>query len=149
MSLNYAARLPIDASGLPMQEFPSPKVANVVWKVHTALASSVITLNEKTTVLEVGAGGGAVLMRWVPATENASIAGYKASIVSSGLGVANFDHSIPAGTIRRFVVPIETLPTASVLATHAGPLLANGLYQRVAWIASSAETNASILATEF
>jgi hypothetical protein len=149
MALNYAVPLPHDKNDEYMHSFPSPIKAKNTWKVHTALASSVITLGHDTTTLEIGASGGGVVIRWIPASETASIAGLgtrAASVISSGLGVANFDHYIPVATYRQFVVPIDVIGNPQSVQ---GVNRASGLYQRVAWIAASNETNASIIATEY
>ena len=140
---NYARNLPRDTGGEPMQEFPAPFLSQARFIVENGVASSVISLNPNSTTVEVGAisGQGAVI-RWVPATETAAVAP-RASVVASGSG-ANFDHYVPALTIRQFVVPKETGGTS--VALQVGSV--NGLYQRVAWINAGA-TASSILASEF
>lgn len=140
---NYAKSLARDTGGEPIQNSPAPYPALARYNTTNAVASSVISLHPDTSHLEIGAyGGQGAVIRWVPTTENASIAGAKASIVSSGLG-ANFDHYIPPSTIRRFVVPKETM------GSYGGQLgSVNGLYQRVAWI-NAGITASSIIASEF
>lgn len=143
MGQNYAVPQAHDKNNEPLFNSPSPIVAKKSWGT-TQLASSVITLSEDTTVLEVSAlGGQGVLMRWVKSTETAAT-GQAASVISSGLGVANFDHAVPAGATRRFVVPIELQTTPSSVQ---GVNKLNGLYSRVAWITPSPVS--SIIATEF
>lgn len=140
--MNYAKSLARDAGGAPMQEFPAPVVSNTTYHVENAVASSVISLNPNTTIVEVGAfGGQGAVIRWVPLTETAAVAP-RASVVASGLG-ANFNHYIPPNTYRQFVVPKETqgVPTGQVGSV-------NGLYQRIARINAGA-TASSVLLTEF
>ena len=145
MSQQYAVKLPSDTTGTPMQDYPSAVKAKATWR-QTVLASSVINLNDNTTVLEVGAfGGQGVVFRWVPSTEIASVVP-AASVIASGLGVANFDHYVAQDQLRRFVVPIEVVPTSSSIS-NGGNNSRNGLYSRVAWAA--ANLSASILATEY
>lgn len=126
MSLQYAAPIPVDASGQSMQEYPNNEKANTVLASDNATASSVITLNDNTTVIEVAATGGAAAIRWVPPTETAAVA--PAASVITAAGTANFDHIVPSNTQRRFVVPVYQLGTSSVVGAN----VKNGLYSRVA-----------------
>lgn len=131
MSLQYASRLPTDASGLPMQEYPSAKKALARYG-SSATVSSVITLTDNTTVIEVTAvGGGGVSLRWIPATETAAVSPF-ASVIASG-ATANFDNVVAADTTRRFVVPIEVYGTSSIVGLNKQ----EGLYNRVAFITNS------------
>ena len=140
---NYAKNLPRDTGGSPMQEYPAPFVSTSRIMTENAVASSVISLHPDTTALEIGAfGGQGAVFRWVPNTENASIAGFKASVVASGAG-ANYDHYVPPSTVRRFVVPKES---AGQPVGQAGSV--NGLYNRVALI-NAGSTAASVLVAEF
>lgn len=142
---NSATPIPVDRSGSSLQEFPSPVLSQARVLTENAVASSVISLQPNTTVIEVSAnaGNGAVI-RWVPVTETAAAAGAKASVVASGLG-ANFDHHIPAGTLRRFVVPQETQGIGT--GNHQiGSTM--GLYQRVARINAGAVPS-SVIVAEF
>lgn len=136
--MNYAKELPSDKTGKDLQGHSSPFKA-LEQNGGFAAVSSVITLTADTTVLEVGASGGAgVVMRWVPTTDTA------ASVVGAG-ATANWDNFIPADTYRRFVVPIEkTVPYPSIQGANA----TYGLYQRVAFIAVGTPTS-SVLSSEF
>lgn len=141
---NYAKGLSIGVNGEEFQNCPPPYIALGTYQRENAVASSVISLTPNTSALEVGAfGGQGVVIRWVPTTETAAAAGAKASVVSSGLG-ANFDHWIPTGTYRRFVVPKESIGQAS--GGQVGSV--NGLYQRVAVINGGAVAS-SVLLSEF
>ena len=122
MSNNYAPNLPRDKSGEAMQEFPSPTSVLARYGAENATASSVISLTHDTTLLEIAAIGNSAVMRWVRTADTQS------SIVSAVSG-ANFNHVIGVGTVRRFVVPIESNPqTGSVQGINREL----GLYQRVA-----------------
>ncbi len=137
MALNYATALPTDEKGNVMQELPSPVPALATTAAVTAL-SSVFTLNNNTTSIEVAAPNSAVVIKWL------AINTAQTSVISSFAAGVNFDHVIPAGTYRRFVVPRETQGIA-------GPALANsvhGLYQRLAAVPTTAAVS-SILVTEY
>ena len=140
---NYAKNIPRDTGGAGMTDFPAPVISQTRYHNENAVASSVISLNPNTTQIEVGVfGGQGAVIRWVPITETAAAAGAKASVIASGLG-ANFDHFIPAGTYRQFVVPKETQ------GSYAGQVgSVNGLYQRVARI-NGGGTASSVLLSEF
>ena len=137
MALNYATALPLDERGIPMQELPSPVLA-LATTVAVANISSVVTLNNNTTSIEVAATPLAAAIKWIP------VGAAQTSVISSFASAANFDHIVPAGTVRRFVVPRETQGIA-------GPALANsvhGLYQRLAVVPINAAVS-SILVTEY
>ncbi len=105
-----------------MQEYPSPKLALARHTSENAAASSVISVSESTTALEIAAIGGGVAMRWVTTADTA------ASVISA-VANADYDHVIPPGTMRRFVIPIESNPQAQSVQGVNKEL---GLYQRVA-----------------
>lgn len=90
---------------------------------ETGAASSVVTLNDNTTVIEVAAAGTAVAIRWVPTTDTT------ASVVTATGAGGNFDDVVPAGTVRVFPIPQERIGTSSIVGANK----ANGLYNRVAW----------------
>ena len=121
--MNYAPNLPREKGGEPMQEYPSPKLALARVTNENATASSVISVTHNTTALEIAAVGGTAAMRWVTTGDT------QASVVTIAGATANFDHVIPSGTMRRFVIPIESNPqTGSVQGINREI----GLYQRVA-----------------
>lgn len=143
MSSDYAKMLPRDAGFAAMQEYPAPvkAVASVYYRDNLPV-SSVTTLDQNTSTLEVGAfGGQGVVIRWIPTTETASVAPF-ASVVSSGLG-ANFDHYIPPSTERRFIVPRETIG-APIGAMGS----VNGLYQRIA-VSNAGATASSVIVIQY
>lgn len=133
--MNYAKGIPIGNNGAAMTNLPAPFKALATYSSENATASSVITMNDNTTAIELGANGSAAVMRWVASTDTT------ASVVSAASG-ANFDHFIPSGTYRRFVVPVESMPQTSIVGANKQ----NGLYNRYAYKTIGA---ASVLATEY
>lgn len=134
---NYPRPLPRDGGNFPMQEYPTAIVALARYGSNNAAVSSVVTLNDNTTVVEVTAASGPVAIKWVASTDTT------ASVIGSG-GTANFDHVISNGQTRRFVVPIETFVKQSSVV---GLNKQNGLYNRIAWIAPG--PIASVFSSEF
>lgn len=124
--------LPRDGGMQAMQDFPTPYKALQTRARETAATSgvsSVITLNDNTTVLEVAAGGGPAYLRWIPTTETAAVAPFASVILAAA--TANFDNVIPTNTVRRFAVPIESfVAQTSVVGLNKQ----YGLYNRVAII---------------
>ena len=123
MALQYAPRLPVDASGQPMQEYPSPKLALARYASENSSVSSVVSVTHDTTAVEVAAIGGPAVLKWITAGST------NPSVISIAGGTANFDHVVGTGTVRRFVIPIESATTPSSVQ---GVNRLNGLYQRVA-----------------
>lgn len=139
---NYAKALPRDKDGGLMSQYPAPASALGVYGSENATASSVISLTNNTTAIEVavvGTGVVGAVLRWVGTADT------QASVISAA-GTANFDHAIPLATgFRRFVVPIESMPqTAPSIA--GGANTQNGLYRRVAIKSIGV---ASVLLSEF
>lgn len=142
MATNYGKGRATDGERTTVAIAPSPILSKVSWTIENGVTSSVISLNPNTTSLEVGAfGGQGVVIKWIPTTDTTS-----ASVISSGLALANFDHWIPAGTYRQFVVPKETAGTPVNPNVQIGSIY--GLYQRVAWI-NKGGTASSIIANEY
>lgn len=139
---NYAKNIPRDAGGQPMQSFP-PNVVHVQTNMTTnQVASSMLNIHSDASMIEVAAfGGQGAVIRWIPASETAAVAPY-GSVVASG-AAANFDHHVPTGWYRQFVLPKDTQ------GAYAGGIgSVNGLYQRVA-ISNAGTTATSILVTQF
>lgn len=123
MAGNYAKAIPRDNGNSPLQEFPTPFKAQARYYRDSAAVSSVITLTDNTTIVEVGTGGATgALLRWVPATETAGVNPF-ASVLTT-----NYDNFIPANSLRRFVVPKESQGVTSIVGIN----VQNGLYKRVA-----------------
>ena len=136
MSRNYVPNLPRDKGDWPIQDFLSNASVLAIYASENSSASSVISVSHDTTAIEIAAVGNAAVMRWVRTAET------QASVISAVSG-ANFAHVIPTGTVRRFVVPIESNPqTGSVQGVNREL----GLYQRVAIKSIGV---ASVLVAEF
>lgn len=146
MATNPYKNLPVDKMGQPMQEFPAPYLANARYVNENGVASSVITVNDKTTSLEITANGGAAIMRWVPRTETAGVSPF-GSVIGVAGATANYDHVIPANTMRRFAIPIEVQYTAP--SSMVGANTMNGLYQRFAIKSATLLGLSSVLTSEF
>ena len=135
---NYAKPLPRDKDMGQMQEYAAPFKSLARSAAENSSASSVITLSQDTTAVEVAAVGGAAVVRWITTADT------EASVISAA-GTANFDHVVPTNTLRRFVIPIESMP-ATGYGSVQGANRENGLYRRVAIKSVGV---ASVLTSEF
>src|SRR3990167_1618258 len=145
--INPYPNLPYEKGGTAMQNYGTHASVKAVYASENASASSVITLTEDTTVIEIAPIAGTssliagAVMRWVT-----SVAGSNASTsVISAAGTANFDHVIANNTVAKFAVPIERQDT-NTFASVQGANRANGLYRRVAIKSIGV---ASVLLTEY
>lgn len=136
MSLNYAQAIPKDRNGNVLEGFPPQFKANAVYSTNNATASSVITLNDNTTMIEICAVGAPVAVRWVPSTDTT------ASVITL-TGTANFDYIVGKDSVRRFVSPLEKQGVSSVV----GIGVQVGSYRRVAVMSNAAVS--SIMVSEF
>ncbi len=137
MSLNYATPLPKDDGSTSMQEFPSPVIALATTNA-VANISSIVSFNDNATSIEIMATPLAAAIKWI------GVGAAQTSVISSYAASANYDHIIPAGVVRRFVIPRETQGIA-------GPAPANsihGLYQRMAVVPIVGAVS-SILVTQY
>lgn len=141
MALNYAAGLPVDERGNVMQEYPAPFKANARYGTNNATSSSVITLQDNSTVVEISAVGSPVAVRWVPVTETAAVSPF-GSVITIG-ATSNFDYVVPKDGVRRFVSPIEGGGVNSIV----GIGVQAGTYRRIA--VSSGGTVSSVMLSEF
>lgn len=130
--------IPRDRGSSPMVEYPAAVRANARYASENSTASSVISVAHTTTMLELSAIGGAAVMRWVATTDT------EASVISIAGATSNFDHVIPAGTMRKFAIPQERISTYA--QSVQGVNRAEGLYQR---IAIKSVGVASVLVSEF
>lgn len=150
MAKNYVGETPVGANGVPFlgADAPAPYKAIAQYLDENGLASSVISLTQNTTAIEIATQGTPAVMRWVPVTETAAVSPF-ASIIAIAGATANFDHVIPANTVRRFVVPIETGVNTTFGATITSVQGQNreyGLFQRVAYATQGV---ASVALTEY
>lgn len=138
MAQNYAGGPPTGNNGVPLYQSPAPFKALKQYYSGNGGTSSVITLTDNTTAIEIGAQGAAVLMRWVSIADGT---GANSSVIST-----NYDHVIPAGTVRRFALPIEQQNNAQGYSSVVGQRVAYGLYARVAY---KNEGTGSVFASEY
>lgn len=110
---------------------------------ENATASSVISLTDNTTSIEVAAGGAPVAVRWVYASDGTGAA---TSVIAIAGSTANFDHVVGQNTVRRFVVPIEMINNAEGYSSVVGQRVANGLFARLAY---KSQGVASVAVTEY
>ena len=132
---NYAKPVPRDNGGAAMTDSPAPVKARAQFYKDNGSASSIQTLTDNTTQVEVGTTNGGAIIRWIPATETA--------VAPAGsVLTTNFDHYIPANTVRYFVVPKESQGSSSIVGAN----VQNGLYKRLA-VANM--TVASVITIEY
>lgn len=137
MSINYARALSFDKTGAPIQDGPPNIVAKQRYSsAETSSASSVITLTDNTSILEIEASGAPAVVRWI------AISDTQASVISIPGATANFDAMVAANTVRKFVVPQETQGVQSIVGINKQA----GLYNRVAIKSAGV---GSILAIEY
>ena len=135
---NYAAGQPVGNNQMLFNiQTPAPFKAIAQYYAENGVTSSVITLTQNTTAIEIAAGQSAVLMRWVYVADAATAA---TSVLST-----NCDHVIPANEVRRFVVPIE-VNNAQGYGSMVGANIENGLFRRVAYKNTSI---GSVMASEY
>lgn len=131
----YATPRAVDINGNLIQGTAMVQPAIVSTVSENGTASSVITVNDNTTDLEVFAVSAPVFVKWIGRSDTT------ASVISAA-GTANFDVVIPSGAVRHLVIPRETMGTSSTVGAN----IANGLYNRVAWKTGGI---GSILATQY
>lgn len=131
----YATAITNDVNGNDIQGAAITQPAIAATAYENSGTSSVITLTDNTTDLEISAVGSTGFVKWISRGDTT------ASVINSA-GTANYDVIIPAGTVRRLVVPIETIGTASLVGAN----IKNGLYNRVAFKTGG---TGSILATQY
>lgn len=142
---NYAKGAPMGDNQVPFTTDAPPAVAALGASTRntaaTAAVSSIVVLNENTTAIEVGASGGPGFIKWLSqSVVDSSVAG--TSVIVAAGGTANFDHMIPTDNVRRFVIPIATIPSSQTSVMGANR--ANGLYPNVAIVGVS-----SVLLTQY
>lgn len=134
MAQNYAAGTPVGGNHTPLFGSPAAYKAVEQYTYENAVASSVISLTDNTTAIEVTAVGVPAFVRFVPASETAAVSPF-GSVISAAGATANYDFVVPANTVRRLVVPIETSANTTVGATATsvvGQRVEYGLFARVA-----------------
>ena len=130
--MNYARELPKSKNEVAYENAP-PAFTSYQSQNGAPIAFSVISLSDKTTVIEISAfsgtaGGGGIIGKW----GSASVTG------------TNFDFFINSGLTRQFVIPVSIAGVQSV----AGANVANGLYNAVA-VKFATVQSASVFSTEY
>ena len=141
MATNPYKQLPRDKNEGIMQDFPAPFLSKARYTNENGVASSVISVSADTTTIEITANGGAAIMRWVASADT------QGSVIGIAGATANYDHVIPANTLRRFAIPIET--TYQAPSSMVGANVQNGLYRRVAIKSAALLGLSSVLVSEF
>ena len=143
MAKNYAAGGPVGDNGMFVGALtPAPYKAIATYADENGFASSVITLTQNTTAIEIATGGGLAVMRWIATSDTEGSVFGNASIM-------NLDHAIPPNSVRRFVVPIESGANTTFGATITSVQGQNreyGLFRRVAYATT---TISSVFLTEY
>lgn len=139
MAKNYAMGFAMGNDQYPITNAAAPIKAIATTTSENAITSSVITLSDNTTAVEIATSGAAATIRWIFATDTT------ASVISAA-GTANFDHTVSANSFRRFVVPIEVQNNSQGYSSMVGQRVANGLFARLAYKTSAA---ASVMVTEY
>lgn len=118
----YAKAVAVDKNGSPLDSQPLPLKALTTVVSENATVSSVITLNDNTTDVEIAAVGSSAYIRWVGRGDT------QGSVLSAA-GNANYDAFLQANQTKRFIVPVETIGTTSIVGAN----ISNGLYNRLAY----------------
>lgn len=132
--MNYSNGKAIGNNNVPQYDAPAVASTVAIYGRAVGTASSVITLTQDTTDIEVAATGAAALIKWIRTTDT------QASVTSSG-----YDYVVAKDTVRHFVVPIE-VQTSQGYSSVQGANRENGLYQRVATMSTG---TASVYVTEY
>lgn len=122
---NYSRKLPKDKTDNVMQEFAVPFPAIITRVSENATTSSIMNVSSITTTIEVAAITTAAAIKWVLQSNTTAT-----SSVITIAGTANFDNVVPAGTVRRFVIPRATASLS--MGSVSGINVQEGLYNAVA-----------------
>jgi len=128
-----------DQYGTDLQDFSLPYPALKVDFSENNNVSSLITLTDNTTSIEIHVSGGAVGLtagyRWITAS---TIAGLGNTSVITAAGTANFDGVVPASWYRRLPVPQATIGVNSIVGLNKQSGLYNAVAVKTMGIASTA-----------
>lgn len=133
MGLNYAKAKPIGNNGQPFFDSPPPASTLAIYTKENAATSSVITLTQDTTAVEISASGSPAYIRWVRTGDGNGAA---TSVLSSA-AASNYDHVVNNGDTRYFIVPVEAV-VANGYSSMVGANRDNGLYRRLAFKTNAA-----------
>lgn len=118
----YAKPVAVDKNGSPLDSQPLPLKALATTVSENGAVSSVITLNDNTTDIEIAAVGAGAFIRWIARGDT------QGSVLSAA-GTGNYDAFLQSNQTKRFIVPIEQIGTSSIVGAN----IANGLYNRLAY----------------
>ena len=139
---DYASPQPVDRFGNQVRpEQAAAQAPAYQTNVSGALLSSIITLDGRSTILEVTTGAGPAGLAWY-----GSVIGVNPR---PSVTTTTWDNAIPANTIRRFVIPQSVQGVAHVGSIVGGFGSQNGLYTQVAVIPLQAVAPTSIFTSQF
>ena len=122
MSYPYAKPQPMDRRGNVIQGVSPDSVSIKATGGAPPAASSVISFNQNTTVVEITALNNSLAYRW----------GSQSVIAAAG-ATDNFDGIVPVNSTRRIVIPMQTTGPSSFIG---GLNVQSGLYSTMAVIAT-------------
>lgn len=139
MALDYASPQPIDQRNNQVQPEQASPVPALSTTVSGTLLSSVLTLDDRATVIEVvTVNSGAAGIKWLGSV-----------VASPSVTTTNFDNAVPGNWIRRFVIPQSVAGITNIGSVVGGQGAKNGLYKQVAVIPLSATSPTSIIVTQY
>lgn len=134
----YASPQPVDRYGNVIGGASSGTLALQTTVSGTQL-SSVITLLDTATTVEIVTTGGAAVIKW-----------FGSVVASPSVTTANFDNAIPANWFRYLVIPTSIQGVASAGSIVGGFGAQNGLYKQIAVIPlQGAAQPTSIMVTQY
>ncbi len=135
----YASPQPVDRFGNEVQPEQSSPVVAISTTISGTQLSSVITLDDRATVVEVTTGGGAAVIKW-----------FGSVVASPSVTITTADNALPSNWIRRFVIPISVMGVASAGSIVGGFGAQNGLYKQIAVMPFQGAVNpTSIIVTQY
>lgn len=142
MPNNYSPNLPRDKGDAVKTAYVPAYPALARATSENAAVSSILLLGHNTTELEMLAVGQTTAIKWLSqATVDSSVAG---TSVLTAVATGNWDHVLPVGEPRRFVIPVAQ---AAYTPSVQGVNRANGLYPAVAY--KTFAGNGSVFTAEF
>lgn len=145
MAQNYARGIPMGNNQMPASYQAPPAVKAIVSRMsENATVSSMVGLSQNTTAIEISTQSAPVVFKWV-ANADAQNSVAATSVIAVAGTTANYDHVIPANTMRRFVVPIE-VNNPQGNGSLVGANIENGLFRWFAWKTQGA---GSVLSNEY
>lgn len=137
----YADPQPTDRYGNLVRDEQSSNKPAFRSDVSGAIVSSQITLDGRSTVLEVVTGNGPVGIKWF-----GSVIGVNPSPSVTAIA---YDNAIPANVVRRFIIPQSVAGIANIGSIIGGYGAQNGLYTQVAVIPLQGSAPTSVFTSQF